>query len=187
MYINIEKLRNCSEDDINGLSSARMLFVFKRSLLKTYGRPLTIDEEKEVRKGDLEIEFERSRREYNPAAPSRLSCLYLVDNDIYGQESLGNMFRGTFKSPMIFSVSILNQFELMRFDHNWVDMYYQEFKEDYLKSYWAGEMYDSKSRSWEYLLEGTVQLADPEQKKEIDEYVERTYPEDFKAIIANKS
>ena len=187
MHVDIEKLRNCRDEEINGLSSSRMLFVFQRSILKTYKRPLTEDEEKQVRKGDLEIEFERARRLYNHAAPSRLSCLYLVDNDTPGWDSLGNMFRRTFKDPMIFKVSIHNQLELMRFDHNWVGLYYQDPQEKYLKSYWSGEMYDSKTPSWEYLLEGTIQLTDPEQKKEIDAYVESNYPDEFKSIIANRA
>ncbi|MDX2001790.1 MAG: hypothetical protein SFW35_05135 [Chitinophagales bacterium] len=187
MYVDIEKLRSCSEEEINGLSSARMLFVFQRSVLKTYSRPLTENEEKQVRKGDLEIEFEGARRIYKPAAPSRLSCLYLVENNTDGRDTLGNMFRGAFKDPMIFEVSILNQLEVMRFDHNWVEIYYDDPQEGYLKSYWSGELYDSKNPSWEYLLEGTVQLTDLKQKKEIDTYVERKFPDDFKSILANRA
>lgn len=187
MYVDIEKLRSCTAEEINGLSSPRMLFVFQRSILKTYSRPLSANEEKQVRKGDLEIEFERARRIYCPAAPSRLSCLYLVDNDTQGWDTLGNMFRGVFKDPMIFDVSILNQFELMRFDHNWVEIYYDDPQEEYLKSYWSTEMYDSKNASWEYLLEGTVQLTDLKHKKEIDTYVERNFPDDFKSILVSRA
>lgn len=186
MHLDIEKLRSCTAEEINGLSSPRMLFVFQRSMLKTYSRPLTENEEKQVRKGDLEIEFERSRRIYCPAAPSRLSCLYLVDNDTRGWDTLGNMFRRVFKDPMIFEVSIFNQFELMRFDYNWVELYYDNPKEEYLESYWSGEMYDSKVPSWEYLLEGTIQLTSSEQKEDIDTYVERNYPDDFRSILANR-
>ncbi|MES2702006.1 MAG: hypothetical protein V4649_05170 [Bacteroidota bacterium] len=175
MHLDIEKLKNCTADEIDGMSSARMLFVFQRLILKSYTRPLTEDEEKMVRKGDLEIEFERARRDYNYGAPSRLSCLYLVENNDWGRDTLGNMFRGVFKAPMILNVSIVNELSLMKFDHNWVDLYYKDPKEEYLENYWQGKMYDENAPAWEYLLEGTIQLTEATQKKEIEDYAMKNY------------
>ena len=186
MSVDIEKLKNCTADEINGLSSARMFFVYQRTVLNTYKRPLTEEEERFVRIGNLEIEFERARREYNYAAPSRLSCIYLVEDNIDGKLVLSDMFKGAFKNPMIFEVSLLNKMEIMRFDHHWIDLYYKDPQEKYLKSYWTSEMFNEKQPSWEYLLEGTIQMTDIEQKKIIDTYVEQNFPDEYNAIILER-
>lgn len=186
MSVDIEKLKNCTANEINGLSSARIFFVYQRTILNTYKRPLTAEEERLVKIGNLEIEFERARREYNYAAPSRLSCIYLVEDNIDGKIVLSDMFKGAFNNPMIIEVSLLNKMEIMRFDHNWIDLYYKDPQEKHLKSYWSSEMYNDKKPSWEYLLEGTIQMTDIEQKKTIDTYVEKNFPIEYNAIITDR-
>ena len=186
MSVDIEKLKNCTADEINGLSSARIFFVYQRSILNTYKRPLTPEEERFVKIGNLEIEFERARREYNYGAPSRLSCVYLVEDSIDGRMVLSDMFKGAFNNPMIIEVSLLNKMEIMRFDHHWIELYYQDPQEKYLKSYWTSEMVNDKQPSWEYLLEGTIQMTDIAQKQQIDKYVEQNFPVEYNAIITDR-
>jgi hypothetical protein len=93
MVIDIEKLRNCTVDEINGMSSPRMLFVFQRTILNSWThRQLTPSEEVLVHNGTLEIEFERGRRDYNYGAPSRLSCIYLMEDNLDSRLDLRSMF-----------------------------------------------------------------------------------------------
>ena len=122
MVIDIEKLRNCTVDEINGMSSPRMLFVFQRTIFNSWThRKLTASEDKSIRKGTLEIEFERGRRVYNYGAPSRLSCIYLFEDDIDSRLTLRNMFIDLFPNPLVVEVSISNKLELMKFDYRWID------------------------------------------------------------------
>jgi hypothetical protein len=183
MTIDIDKLKNCTLEEIDGLSSPRMFFVYQRTILNYYTRPLTIEEKKFSHIGDLEIDFERARREFNSAAPSRLSCLYLVEDNFDGRIVLNDMFSASFKKPMILEVYLLNKMELMQFDHNWIDQYYQDPQERYLKSYWTSVMFNDEKPSWEYLLEGTIRMTNASQKQEIDEFVKKNYPDDYNAII----
>ena len=47
-------------------------------------------------------------------------------------------------------------------------------------------MFNEKQPSWEYLLEGTIQMTDIEQKKIIDTYVEQHFPDEHNAIILER-
>lgn len=172
----IENLINCRPADIDGLSSPRMAIVYQASIYRTLTRPLTADEQIVVKKADLEIEFERRRRKINYGASSRLSCVYLVDNDIDGRTVLQNMFVGTFGRPLIVEVDILNNMELTKCDHHWLQKYYEEPNDEYIVNYWTGVPLNDKFPSWEYLLEGTIVLTLQEQANQIDRHVETEFP-----------
>jgi hypothetical protein len=174
--LEIENLINCRPVDIDGLSSSRMAIVYQASINRTLKRPLTAAEQIVIKKADLEIEFERRRREINYGAPSRLSCLYLVDNDIDGRTILQNLFVGTFGRPLIVEVDILNKMELTKCDHHWLQKYYEEPMDEYIVNYWTGVPLNEKFPSWEYLLEGTIVLTHQEQANEIDRHVENEFP-----------
>ena len=184
MHLDIDTLRDCREEDINGMSSPRMYYVFKRSLLNRIGRPLTDSENVEYRKGDVEIAFEEARRELNPNSPSRLSCLYLVDNSESGRLILRSMFLGVFKNPMIIEVDVWNNMELKRFDSTWIDRYFDNPSEEYLSNYWNGVVANEQEPAWEYLLEGSIIMRVADQARDIDAYVERHFPETYAEIQA---
>lgn len=187
MSIDIEKLNNCTVDEINGMSSPRMLFVFLRTIFKSWNhRSLTEAEENIIVKGELEIQFEIGRRQYNYGAPSRLSCLYLMDNDIDSRFDLNNMFVDSFKNPLIVEVQILDKFELMQFDFRWVEEYYKTPKQEYIESYWKGFSFDEKKPKWEYLLEGSIQMTNKEQYELVEEYSKSEYTNDYEAILLSR-
>jgi hypothetical protein len=140
-----------------------MNVLFQASIKRGLSRQLTSEEQMLVKKADLEIEFERRRREINYGAPSRLSCIYLVDNDIDGKFILQNMFVGTFKEPKIVEVDILN--------------------DDCIVNYWAGIAFDAAHPSWEYLLEGTIQMTNADQINDIEEHVKISFPTEYQAIV----
>lgn len=187
MSIDIEKLKNCTVDEINGMSSPRMLFVFQRTIYKSWKhRRLTKPEENIVVKGELEIQFEIGRRQYNYGAPSRLSCLYLMDNDIDARFDLNNMFVDLFKNPLIVEVQILDKFELKKFDFRWVDEYYKNPKQEFIQSYWKGLSLDEKNPKWEYLLEGSIQMTNKEQYDLVIEYSKTKYTNEYEAILLTR-
>jgi hypothetical protein len=159
-----------------------MNIVYQASIYRTLTRPLTAYEQIVVKKADLEIEFERRRREINYGASSRLSCVYLVDNDIDGRTVLQNMFVGTFGRPIIVDVDILNNMELTKCDHHWLQKYYDEPKDEYIVNYWTGVPLNDKFPSCEYLLEGTIFLTHQEQANEIDRHVKTEFPVYYEQI-----
>jgi hypothetical protein len=186
MHMEIDSLRNCKPIDIDGLSSPRMSIIYRAAIARQLTRTLTAEEDRAIKLADFEIEFERGRREYHYGAPSRLSCLYLADNNIDGRTVLSGMFSNSFTRPMIIEVAVLNKMELIKADHNWLDEYLNEPKEEFIKNYWTAIPFNDKHESWEYLLEGTVIMTNQEQMEEIEEHVKNEFPTYYDAIIADR-
>jgi hypothetical protein len=188
MTIDIDRLKDCTIDEVNGMSSPRMLFVFQRTVYNSWShRPLTELEKKIVKKGDLEIEFERGRREYNFGAPSRLSCIYLMGEDIDSRFDLRDMFIDIFIRPLVVEVKILNNLELMKFDYRWIDQYYESPNEEFIKNYWNAVPYDDVNPKWEYLLEGTILMANEEQIEQVANYARENYREQYESILITRN
>ena len=183
MNVDIERLKDCTAEEVNGMSSPRMYYIFQRTILNQLQRQLTPQETSIVKKGDLEIEFERARREYNYGAPSRLSCLYLVEDNQDGRTLLGNMFRGFFRSPMILEVKLLNKMEIVKCDTGWIDAYIENPQEEYIKNYWTEIPFNGNTGNWEYLLEGTIRVTNKDQQAKIIEHVRQNYPAEYNEII----
>lgn len=120
-------------------------------------------------------------------APSRLSCIYIVDNSIDGRIVLQNMFVDSFINPFIVEVDILNQMELTKCDQQWLEKYYHEPNNEYVKNYWNGVAYNEKCASWEYLLEDTIILTNLEEAKLIDEHVMKDFPIEYEQIKSKRS
>ena len=187
MAMDMDSLRNCTPKDIDGLTSPRMTIIYRASLARKLERKLTPEEESDVAIADLEIAFEDGRRKYNGGAPSRLSCLYLAENDYDGRILLGNMFRKYFKRPMIIEVAVLNNWVLTKVDPHWLNEYLNETKgkEEVIRNYWTGVSFNDQT-SWEYLLEGTIMMTSQQQIEEIEEHVKQEFPIYYEAIMAEK-
>lgn len=187
MHMEIDALINCPDENMQGIISSKMTAIYKASKLRKLKRELEEKERHVIKIADLEIEFERGRRIYNYSAPSRLSCLYLAENNFDSREMLRSMFVNVFSSPKIINVEILNQMELVQVDHKWVDKYFAEPNEDYIKNYWNGMQHNEDFPSWEYLLEGTIIMANSEQMLEIDNHVQNEFPLIFEKIMADRT
>ena len=185
--IAIENLIDCQPEHINGISSPRMWLIYKASLYRKLDRTLTSEEQIIVKKAELEITFEKIRRLINFGAPSRLSCIYLVDNSIDGRIVLQNMFVDYFINPFIVEVDILNQMELTKCDQRWLEKYYDEPNNEFVKNYWDGVAFNEKCASWEYLLEGTIILTNLEEAKLIDEHVMKNFLIEYEQIKSGRS
>ena len=177
--IEIEAFDHYSDMDINGPSSARLFYIIRRSILRTLDIELTTEETRHLEIGNLEIQFERARRIWKPTAPSRLSCLFLVENNDDGRATLGSMFSSSFNQPKTIEVDTLPGIrEIMRFDSRWVDEYLANPSEQALRDYWEQEPFNPMIPSWEYLLEGSIICTNNFQRQEVAEYVRINHPED---------
>ncbi|MCG3165582.1 MAG: hypothetical protein POELPBGB_01350 [Bacteroidia bacterium] len=181
----IENLINCRPIDINGLSSPRMGLIYNASIYRKLTRRLTQQEEKVIKKADLEIAFEKHRRDINYGAPSRLSCIYLADNDWDGKIVLRNMFVDNFRNPLVVEVDILNEMELVKCDCRWLDAYYNDPHDEYIVNYWTEKLYGDQP-AWEYLLEGTAMLTETEQAKYIESHVAKKFPTYYEQILIDR-
>ncbi|MEH1808925.1 MAG: hypothetical protein ACYTXT_11020 [Nostoc sp.] len=53
------------------------------------------------------------------------------------------------------------------FDTSWFDLYHHHSKQEYIEKYWQGVGLDPKSPKWEYLVDGIVEVNDPEGLQKI--------------------
>jgi hypothetical protein len=176
-HISLDDLRDCPSELIDGRSSPRMLLIYWNGTFKYLERPLT-DKEEEVReKAYIEVDFERVRRELAPGAPSRLSTLFLADDNDDAGIMLGNMFRPYFKDPLIKRVLISNRLELFQADSRWFDHYAETKDKTAIEHYWNGIRFDDDYESWEYLLEGSITLIDPKDYEEVRQHTFNKWPD----------
>lgn len=110
-----------------------------------------------VRIGDIEIEFERIRRDINPASASRLSCLWVADDNEVGTAHIRSML-----GPNIFiiKVKIPGALNVTKVNTFWFDAYYRENKKEYIENYWKSTQAKEEPQTWEYLVDGIIEVYD---------------------------
>lgn len=107
---------------------------------------------------DIEVDFEEARRKYNPKAPSRLSCLYLSDNN----ERAKKYIKSVIPHFRFFIVKVFHQISIHRADMNWFNRYATEEKSlEYLKNYWNASK--SEHPNWEYFVDGIIEFIDDDE------------------------
>lgn len=125
-------------------------------------------EQRILRISDVEIDFEMGRRLYAPDSPSRLTCLFMVNDSLDCRFLLSKMF-GSNKSgrykPLVLSVGILKKDRIAKADSSWFGKYEKKKDDEYIEAYWSGIKSDEPK--WEILFEGTVGLRDKCQASEL--------------------
>ncbi|MEO3402826.1 hypothetical protein AAFN85_02925 [Mucilaginibacter sp. CAU 1740] len=177
-HYSLEELRDNADQIFEKAVSPRGEIMFLASqlrkglTLKVGGNPRELtDEAKEklLRKSDLELEMERGRRLYKHDAPGRLTCLYFAEDNDEGRANLGRML-AHFKQPYLLDVRVM--YPTMadhRVDNRWYEAYADDPKEEYLEKYWVGEPFNDLP-AWEYLLEGSLMVADAKQRRYVELY-----------------
>jgi hypothetical protein len=117
--------------------------------------------------GDIEIAFEETRRSVMPDAACRLCCLWVTDSNTAGEDHIRNMLG---PNTYIIHVAIPEQIRVTKADTRWFDAYYQDPQPDYIEHYWRSEAFDADTRSWEYLVEGKIQITDPAQLAHVQQH-----------------
>lgn len=131
-----------------------------QELVNGYGEPMERSKVRATSERDSEVAFEIGRRKHNPSASSRLTCIFLTESSDDGRAAIAKMFRNRY----ILELRVLYEQSLTRVDGGWYGAYQNNQREDFVRSYWNGEPYrDPAESAWEYLFEGVLELAQPDQ------------------------
>lgn len=113
---------------------------------------------------NLEIEFEKIRREIDSNLPSRLSCIYVAEDNIGGRIMLRNMFYNK-RNFHIAQVNIA-ALKLHKADSKWISAYEEKQNKCFIENYWRGLNFD-KNPQYEYLVEGIVYLKNEHDREAV--------------------
>jgi hypothetical protein len=114
--------------------------------------------------GDIELAFEKVRRDIAPQAVSRLACIWVAENTSIGQAHIRSMLS---VNTLILKVKIPTANGVSKVDTSWFDLYCTDFKQEYIEKYWQGVVLDPKVPKWEYLVDGVIEVNDPEGLEKI--------------------
>ena len=112
-----------------------------------------------LRCSDVELTFERIRREVAPNAVSRLSCLYLAERSEDGEAMLRTMLG---EDIYILRVRLVFNLRLTKVDASWFDGFFDSNDVEDVHRYWQG-LEKSGGKRWEYLFDGVLEVEDPVQ------------------------
>lgn len=144
------------KDIYNGLT------LFQKNLKSdTYEK---INPERAIKKYNIELKFEEERRRISPESSSRLNCLFLSEKSDQGELLVRNMFY--MRNLFLITVEIPIYFRVTKADSRWLELYYENPKLEYIQKYWSGVPLDSVY-SWEYLVEGTIQMNEARELQEL--------------------
>jgi len=120
-----------------------------------------------LRIGDVELAFEEARRQHSPEGASRLASLYLADDSALGRAHVRAMLR---PSVLLLPVTVPLALRVSKVDTRWFDLYCQDPKAEYLKKYWLSLPCDQEAPTWEYLVDGMIEVHDQAALARVREY-----------------
>jgi len=123
--------------------------------------------DKILKLGDIELSFEDIRRKVLPDGASRLASLYVADDSDLGRAHVRKMLGATVH---ILKVTIPLALRVTKCDTRWFELYYQDPKPEYVESYWSSTAFDDLTPTWEYLVDGMIEVDDPAGLKYIREF-----------------
>ncbi|MBW1656484.1 hypothetical protein [Flavobacterium quisquiliarum] len=115
---------------------------------------------------ELEIEFEKIRRQINKNHPSRLSCIFLAEDNQDGRTMLKNMFPYKLNFHIV-NISITLSTQFHKADSKWIDNYIETNNTTSIINYWKGIPFDNFPE-YEYLLEGKIELVNKSDQNFIE-------------------
>jgi hypothetical protein len=168
-----DQLKSKADEIFTGLINSRAALLVQAALVRKgiqlknnqSSMPMSKKEMNMIlKKADIELEFERYRRDLALGIPSRLTCLYLAedDEDLNGRLNIQNMLTQLEWRPHVFQVEIENNLGLHKADNRWYDAYFYDTKPEYIVNYWSSTPLNSVS-SWEFLLEGSVRFSSQDE------------------------
>jgi hypothetical protein len=120
-----------------------------------------------LRLGDIELAFEEARRKLLPESASRLASLYLADDSDRGRAHVRAMLG---VDILILRVTIPLALRVSRVDTKWFELYCHDAKAEYIEKYWSSAACDPAAPTWEYLVDGMIEVDDPEGLAHIREF-----------------
>jgi hypothetical protein len=119
-----------------------------------------------LRSSDVEITFERVRREVAPSAVSRISCLYLAERSEKGEAMLRTMLG---RNAYILRVRPMLTLRFTQVDAAWFDGFFDSNDIEDVCRYWQG-LEKPGGKNWEYLFDGVLEVEDPMQIEFVRKY-----------------
>jgi hypothetical protein len=165
--LSIEALR-ASAHEIKGALSFRGLLLIEASMIRAglvvgFGehpypfQPMPEEQQQAVlAQAELELRLEEARRRLAREAPSRLSCLWLADDDPRGR---GFVERIMGRESFLFPVEIVREHRLSRHDAHLLDGPIGSISGAAIEGYWSGQATESEPL-WETLLDGVIRCTD---------------------------
>jgi hypothetical protein len=176
-FIPLEDYRDHADEIFKEVINPRSAVLLFASLIRqgkmvfANGNPEEIDEktkDRYLRTSELELTFEAVRREIAPAVPSRITCLYLAEDNLEGRENLRDMLTA-YKRPFVFEIGLLQPyFGLHKADNRWLELYRSEPVRDHVENYWLGKPYNNIP-TWEYLFEGSAVFINDEDRDTVQQ------------------
>ena len=111
--------------------------------------------------GDIELEFERVRREIAPHSVSRLSCLWVAEDTDVGRNHIQQMFSSS-SELYILKVFIPIYRNVTKADSFWFNKYCEKQDSDFILNYWQSLPFDNVKATWEFMVDGVIKVDDPE-------------------------
>lgn len=142
-------------------------------IAREYGRPLAeiglteAQAERVLRLADFEMELERQRRIVQPDAPSRFSCVFVAEDTAAGR-AYAQMMATADGFVMIVRVPLAIRWA--RADAHWLGTTLDPLTEDASRGYWSGQPCPGNEPLWEWLVDGIIECADPEQLELLHAY-----------------
>jgi hypothetical protein len=160
----LSKLKHDIHKYDNGLVSSRANdFIVKASFFRENPNYNHKNQDRVLEISELELAFERVRKERHVWAPSRISGFYLVSDEMNDRENLRNMF---YTPPRESIVVELRSFALMfmiKVDYRWVELYREDPNPLFIENYWNSIPVSANCSNWEYLYEGALEPSNAEQ------------------------
>jgi hypothetical protein len=143
-----------------------LLHAYNVRLARTHGRPLAElemnDEQADLvlRLADFELAFERARREVRPDAPSRLSCVFLAEDNAAGRAYAQGMAT---MHGFVMTVRVPLALRIARMDAHWIGDSADLPTRERCQGYWSGDPTPDADPLWEWLVDGVIRCADNDQ------------------------
>lgn len=123
--------------------------------------------DKILRLGDIEVAFEEVRRNLLPEGASRLASLYLADDSDVGRAHVRAMLG---VDILILRVTVPLALRVTCVDTKWFDLYCHDPKPQYIENYWSSVPADPAAATWEHLVDGMIEVDDPQGLAQICEF-----------------
>jgi hypothetical protein len=120
-----------------------------------------------LRIGDIELAFEEARRQHLPEGASRLASLYLADDSDLGRAHVRAMLG---PSVLLLPVVVPLALRVSKVDTRWFDLYCRDPKAEYLEKYWLSFPCNRDAPTWEYLVDGMIEVHDRAALERVREY-----------------
>ncbi|OPY56830.1 MAG: hypothetical protein A4E49_00145 [Methanosaeta sp. PtaU1.Bin112] len=163
--IGIDDLRS-GTTNLGGVTPTAGDFVSRARDIRNGSLEVSAEEKAMIlKRGDIELEFEKGRRRYAPEAASRLNCLYVLDN----RRNIETMF-GRKPHRLVVKVKIAEALRFTKADFRWYNAYWDNWTieehpsaetQNCIRNYWLSHPYKKGSSTWEYLVDGLIKLYDP--------------------------